>query len=148
MKARFTSLDVRAMVLSLQQTLLGYRVANVYDLNAKTYLLKLAKPDSKAVLLLESGIRLHTTVFERDKGNVPSGFTIKLRKCAWLQASLFAFCTHAPTHAERAQKKAISPSPCSSQKSCVRAQAAQGQAHRVHRAARLGPRHRAQVWHW
>ena len=43
-KQRFTSLDVRAMVLSLQQTLLGYRVANVYDINPKTYLLKLAKP--------------------------------------------------------------------------------------------------------
>ena len=80
MKYRFTSLDCRAMVLSLQSTLLGYRVANCYDLNPKTYLIKLAKPDSKVVLLLESGVRLHTTAFERDKGNVPSGFTLKLRK--------------------------------------------------------------------
>ena len=78
-KSRFTSLDVRAMMLSLRQTIIGYRVANCYDINSKTYLLKLAKPDSKMILLLESGIRLHTTAFVRDKGNVPSGFTLKLR---------------------------------------------------------------------
>ena len=41
-KSRFTSLDVRAMVLSLQH-LVGYRIANVYDCNPKTYLLKLAQ---------------------------------------------------------------------------------------------------------
>ena len=80
MKVRFTSLDVRAMVLSLEQTILGYRVANVYDINPKTYLLRLAKPDSKVLLLIEAGIRAHTTEFARDKGAVPSGFTVKLRK--------------------------------------------------------------------
>lgn len=65
MKQRFTSLDVRAMVLSLQQTIIGYRVANAYDINARTYLLKLSKPDSKILLLLESGIRVHATAFAR-----------------------------------------------------------------------------------
>ena len=80
MKHRFTSLDVRAMVLSLEEQIKGYRVNNVYDLNPKTYLLKLSKPDSKLLLLLEAGVRMHTTVFERDKGSAPSGFTLKLRK--------------------------------------------------------------------
>lgn len=78
-KGRFSSLDVRAMVLSLQH-LVGYRVNNVYDINPKTYLLRLAKPDSKVLLLIEAGIRVHTTEFARDKGAVPSGFTVKLRK--------------------------------------------------------------------
>ena len=67
-KMRMSSLDVRAMVLSLQQTVLGYRVSNVYDINPRTYLLKLAKPDAKLMLLIESGIRVHTTEFVRDKG--------------------------------------------------------------------------------
>ena len=32
------------------------------------------------MLLLEAGIRLHTTAFARDKGATLSGFTVKLRK--------------------------------------------------------------------
>ena len=80
-KARFTSLDVCAMVRSLRSTLLGYRISNVYDLNRKTYVLKLAKPDHpKLLLLIESGVRVHLTKYARDKGQIPSGFTIKLRK--------------------------------------------------------------------
>ena len=79
-KMRMSSLDVRAMVLELQQTVLGYRVSNVYDINPRTYLLKLAKPDAKLMLLIESGIRVHTTEFVRDKGATPSVFTVKLRK--------------------------------------------------------------------
>ena len=79
-KSRFTSFDVRAMVLALQDTIVGYRIINVYDLNPKTYILKLAKPDSKMLLLIESGVRIHTTVFARDKDPIPSGFTLKLRK--------------------------------------------------------------------
>ena len=31
-------------------------------------------------MLIESGVRIHATSFMRDKPNVPSGFTIKLRK--------------------------------------------------------------------
>lgn len=33
----------------------GLRLANVYDINAKTYLFKFAKQDGKAFLLVESG---------------------------------------------------------------------------------------------
>ena len=44
-KARFSSLDVAAIVSSLRSTVLGYRISNVYDINPKTYLLKLAKPE-------------------------------------------------------------------------------------------------------
>uniref|UniRef100_A0A0C3U817 NFACT RNA-binding domain-containing protein n=2 Tax=Geminigeraceae TaxID=589343 RepID=A0A0C3U817_GUITC len=83
--------------------MLGARLANIYDLDAKTYLLKTNKvrhalaggawllspwmterfplqSGEKCLVLLESGIRFHTTEFMRDKSNMPSGFTLKLRK--------------------------------------------------------------------
>ncbi|CAM9948491.1 unnamed protein product, partial [Phaeothamnion confervicola] len=81
MKTRFTAADCRAMVRDLRATVLGLRVVNVYDLDAKTYLIKLANPgDNKAMLLLESGVRFHSTKFSREKNDMPSGFSMKLRK--------------------------------------------------------------------
>ncbi|XP_067847927.1 ribosome quality control complex subunit NEMF-like isoform X2 [Heptranchias perlo] len=56
------------------------RVNNVYDVDNKTYLIRLQKPESKAVLLVESGIRIHTTEFEWPKNMMPSGFAMKCRK--------------------------------------------------------------------
>uniref|UniRef100_A0A8B9LFH0 Ribosome quality control complex subunit NEMF n=1 Tax=Astyanax mexicanus TaxID=7994 RepID=A0A8B9LFH0_ASTMX len=56
------------------------RVYNVYDIDNKTYLIRLQKPDSKAVLLIESGIRIHSTEFEWPKNLMPSGFAMKCRK--------------------------------------------------------------------
>ena len=79
-KSRMTVLDVKAEVASLRNQLLGARVANVYDLDAKTYLLKCAKAGEKTMVLIESGIRIHSTDFIRDKSNMPSGFSLKLRK--------------------------------------------------------------------
>lgn len=37
------------------------------------------RPDSKAVLLVESGTRLHSTDFEWPKNMMPSGFAMKVR---------------------------------------------------------------------
>ncbi|KAG0340587.1 hypothetical protein BG004_006345 [Podila humilis] len=37
-------------------------------------------PDHKELVLIESGIRMHTTLYLRDKSITPSGFCIKLRK--------------------------------------------------------------------
>ena len=81
-KARFSSLDVAAIVSSLRSTVLGYRISNVYDINPRTYLLKLAKAgdDAKLFVLIESGVRVHLTTYERDKAQIPSNFTLKLRK--------------------------------------------------------------------
>ncbi|TKC42246.1 hypothetical protein EI555_003914 [Monodon monoceros] len=56
------------------------RVNNVYDVDNKTYLIRLQKPDFKATLLLESGIRIHTTEFEWPKNMMPSSFAMKCRK--------------------------------------------------------------------
>ncbi|CAH1790707.1 unnamed protein product [Owenia fusiformis] len=80
MKTRFSTIDIRAVVTEIQEKLQGMRVNNVYDVDHKTYLIKLQKPDQKAVLLIESGIRIHTTAFEWPKHTTPSGFSMKLRK--------------------------------------------------------------------
>ncbi|KAM8921565.1 ribosome quality control complex subunit NEMF isoform 2-T2 [Pelodytes ibericus] len=80
MKTRFSTIDIRAVISQLQDSLLGMRVNNVYDVDNKTYLIRLQKPDAKATLLLESGIRIHTTEFEWPKHMMPSGFAMKCRK--------------------------------------------------------------------
>lgn len=74
-----SSIDIRAEVRELQG-LIGLRVANIYDLTPKLFIIKLSRPDSKAHLLIEPGIRLHTTNFAREKPPAPSPFTSKLRK--------------------------------------------------------------------
>jgi predicted ribosome quality control (RQC) complex YloA/Tae2 family protein len=66
--------------LLLRRKLVGLRMANVYDVSGRLYLLKLSKANRKEHLLIEAGIRLHTTEFLRNKKDVPSGFTMKLRK--------------------------------------------------------------------
>ncbi|CAI2185243.1 12483_t:CDS:10 [Funneliformis geosporum] len=80
MKQRFSALDIRATVSDLRERLVDLRLQNIYDINPKTYLLKFSKPDRKELLLIESGIRIHTTQFSRDKSITPSTFCIKLRK--------------------------------------------------------------------
>jgi predicted ribosome quality control (RQC) complex YloA/Tae2 family protein len=80
MKERFSTIDVFAAVEYFNRKLLGMRVANVYDIDTKTYLLKLARSEEKIMLLFESGCRIHTTEFEWPKHLQPSGFAMKLRK--------------------------------------------------------------------
>lgn len=79
--------DVAAEVKCLRK-LIGMRCSNVYDITPKTYLFKLMNSSGitesgeseKVLLLMESGVRLHTTEYVRDKHTTPSGFTLKLRK--------------------------------------------------------------------
>lgn len=101
-KTRMGLLDLRVQSATLNATLCGARVANVYDAhNGRTYILKLAVPPprtqhdnsysgppppassqtawQKRLLLIESGVRLHVTHFDRDK-DLPTGFCLKLRK--------------------------------------------------------------------
>ncbi|KAJ2907880.1 hypothetical protein GGI21_003444, partial [Coemansia aciculifera] len=80
MKQRFSALDVRATVTALQQRIVGLRLQGIYDVNAKTFLFKFTKPDHKELVLVESGIRMHTTDYTRDKSITPSNFCMKLRK--------------------------------------------------------------------
>ncbi|KAL8160339.1 hypothetical protein V2J09_001876 [Rumex salicifolius] len=86
-KVRMNTADVAAEVKCLRR-LIGMRLSNVYDLSPKTYMFKLMNSSGitesgeseKVLLLMESGVRLHTTAYVRDKSNTPSGFTLKLRK--------------------------------------------------------------------
>ncbi|KAI4338572.1 hypothetical protein MLD38_023615 [Melastoma candidum] len=86
-KVRMNTADVAAEVKCLRR-LIGMRCSNVYDLSPKTYAFKLMNSSGvsesgeseKVLLLMESGVRLHTTAYVRDKSNTPSGFTLKLRK--------------------------------------------------------------------
>lgn len=86
-KVRLNTADVAAEVKYLRR-LIGMRCSNVYDLSPKTYIFKLMNSSGvtesgeseKVLLLMESGVRLHTTAYARDKKNTPSGFTLKLRK--------------------------------------------------------------------
>eukprot|EP00871_Galdieria_phlegrea_P000381 jgi/Galph1/1343/GphlegSOOS_G5988.1 len=92
---RFSLLDLQAETRYLRKRCLGARVVNIYDITPTTYLLKISVPprnnvssDSteepvtweKTFILIESGIRIHETKFAREKSNVPSGFSVKLRK--------------------------------------------------------------------
>ncbi|XP_063895771.1 ribosome quality control complex subunit NEMF homolog [Helicoverpa armigera] len=79
MKNRFNTYDIMCMVTELQR-LIGMRVNQVYDIDSKTYVIRLQRSEEKSVLLLESGNRFHTTQFEWPKNVAPSGFTMKLRK--------------------------------------------------------------------
>ncbi|XP_047338273.1 ribosome quality control complex subunit NEMF isoform X2 [Impatiens glandulifera] len=86
-KVRMNTADVAAEVKCLRR-LIGMRCSNVYDLSPKTYVFKLMNSSGisesgeseKVLLLMESGVRLHTTEYLRDKSNTPSGFTLKLRR--------------------------------------------------------------------
>nr|XP_061798442.1 ribosome quality control complex subunit NEMF-like [Nerophis lumbriciformis] len=80
MKTRYTTADIRAAIAEINANFMGMRVNNVYDIDNKTYLIRLQKPDSKAIILLESGIRIHSTDFEWPKNMMPSGFAMKCRK--------------------------------------------------------------------
>lgn len=86
-KVRMNTADVAAEVKCLRR-LIGMRCSNVYDITPKTYMFKLMNSSGitesgeseKVLLLMESGVRLHTTQYVRDKNTTPSGFTLKLRK--------------------------------------------------------------------
>lgn len=54
------------------------RVNQVYDIDNRTYVIRLQRSEEKSVLLLESGNRFHTTHFEWPKNVAPSGFTMKV----------------------------------------------------------------------
>ncbi|XP_066142754.1 ribosome quality control complex subunit NEMF homolog [Euwallacea fornicatus] len=79
MKTRFNTLDIVCVVKELQK-FIGLRVNNIYDIDSKTYLIRLQGGEQKQVILLESGNRIHSTNFEWPKNVAPSGFSMKLRK--------------------------------------------------------------------
>lgn len=71
-------LRLNNFILILIFRLIGMRVNQVYDIDHRTYLIRLQRSEEKCVLLLESGNRIHTTVFEWPKNVAPSGFSMKV----------------------------------------------------------------------
>ena len=64
--------------MTLRRKILTLRVANMYDVSNKLFLFKLAAKGVKEFLLIEAGIRMHTTDFVRNKNSIPSGFVMKV----------------------------------------------------------------------
>jgi predicted ribosome quality control (RQC) complex YloA/Tae2 family protein len=82
-KNRFSQLDLRRVALELDQRLSGYWINNIYDSDAsdKVFFFKLTMPGKeKEQLVVESGVRFHTSQFVAEKSGAPSGFAMKLRK--------------------------------------------------------------------
>jgi NFACT N-terminal and middle domains len=77
---RFSSVDVHVMARELHKKLRGLRVTKVFSLNPQTLLLRLQAPEQRLELLIEAGVRVHTTAFDREKPPAPNPFAIKLRK--------------------------------------------------------------------
>ena len=79
MKIKFTSFDVACVVAELKKTIQGLRVINVYDIDNKSYIVKLGQ-EVKTMLYIESGSRMHITAFDWPKQLMPSAFSAKCRK--------------------------------------------------------------------
>ncbi len=84
----FTSFDVAAVTRELREVILDSRVNNIYQINAKTLLLKLHKTNEPAFrLIIEAGRRLNLTAYSIEKPQMPPTFCMALRKYlqnAWL----------------------------------------------------------------
>ncbi|KAJ4410675.1 hypothetical protein N0V82_009154 [Gnomoniopsis sp. IMI 355080] len=80
MKQRFSSLDVKVTAHELAQSLIGLRLANIYDISSKKLLLKFAVSGKKEQLMIDCGFRTHLTDFTRATAAAPSAFTARLRK--------------------------------------------------------------------
>lgn len=87
-KKDFTSFDLHAIVNELKDELNDARINNVYQLDAKTLLLKLHKINQSPInLVLEAGRRMHLTNYSLEKPQMPPSFCMTLRKYlpgAWI----------------------------------------------------------------
>lgn len=80
-KSRLSVLDVSAVAAEMRATLIGMRVINIYDLDAKTFIFKLGRTGAaKRFLVMQSGVRAHESRYEREMPTMPSSFSMKLRK--------------------------------------------------------------------
>ncbi|KAF7587552.1 hypothetical protein BBP40_007063 [Aspergillus hancockii] len=80
MKQRFSSLDVKVISQELASEIVNLRVSNIYDLSSRIFLFKLAKPDHRRQLIVDSGFRCHVTQYSRATATMPSSFVARMRK--------------------------------------------------------------------
>lgn len=81
-KQRITGLDLQILTAELSKEILNYRLQNIYNVasSSRQFLLKFSIPDSKKVVVLDCGNKLHLTEFDRPTTQTPSNFVTKLRK--------------------------------------------------------------------
>jgi predicted ribosome quality control (RQC) complex YloA/Tae2 family protein len=61
-KKEFTSFDVAAVIREMKESILDCRISNIYQLEGKTLVFKLHKPDKPDLrLIMEAGRRMHLT---------------------------------------------------------------------------------------
>lgn len=82
MKQRISALDLQLLAEELRENLESYRLNNIYNIadSSRQFLLKFNKPDSKFSVVVDCGLRIHLTDYDRPTPPGPSGFVIKLRK--------------------------------------------------------------------
>jgi len=80
MRLNLGVLDLVALVRDLRRACLGMRVNQIYDIDNKTLLLKMQESGRKVPVLIESGVRMHTTRFDVQRRATRGGFCMKLRK--------------------------------------------------------------------
>lgn len=82
MKQRISALDLQLLADELKSHLEGYRLTNIYNTadSSRQFLLRFNKPDSKFNVVVDCGLRIHITDFDRPIPAAPSGFVVKLRK--------------------------------------------------------------------
>ncbi|AQZ15165.1 TAE2 (YPL009C) [Zygosaccharomyces parabailii] len=82
MKQRISALDLQLLAGELQNKLESHRLNNIYNIadSNRQFLLKFNKPESKFSVVVDCGLRIHLTNYDRPTPPGPSGFVIKLRK--------------------------------------------------------------------
>ena len=79
-KNEFTSFDVAAVVKELKALVLDSRVNNIYQFDQKTIVFKLHKSNMPPIrLVVESGRRIHSTVYAEESPAEPPAFCMMLR---------------------------------------------------------------------
>lgn len=81
MKEKLTALDLEVLVNELEESLVGLRLNNIYNIQDahKQFLLKFQKPDVKQNLVIDNGLKIYVTKYTRNTPPAPSGFIVKMR---------------------------------------------------------------------
>lgn len=82
MKQRISALDIQILAEELRAHLEGHRLTNIYNIadSSRQFLLKFNKPESKFSVVVDCGLRIHLTDYDRPIPPGPSSFVVKLRK--------------------------------------------------------------------
>lgn len=79
-RERKGSKTYQAIAQELHHDLTTLRLANIYDLSSRIFMLKFAKPDVKKQLIIDIGFKCHITQFSRAKSDGQSVLVTRLRK--------------------------------------------------------------------